>query len=412
MRVLFTTFPWASHHWPMVPTEWACRAAGHEVLVASTPALAPVVGATGLPFAPVGGEIDLPAMSRGRRLASWHTQGRWPEGWPVDPGLLREDQVELLAGLGEMQTVMAAAMVDDLVALAREWRPDLVVHNTVSLAGPVAAAAVGVPSVSHHWGGPGPHQLELRGLRGAPLPGYAALYERFGVPVRTHPDLWIDLCPPSMRLPMTVPYVSARFVPFNGPGRVPPWVLERPQGRRICVTWGETTERLLGSEGLSVFRHAVSSAAELGAEVLVATTASQVKRLGPLPDQVRPVLSLPLHLVLSTCDLIVHHGGSGTAMTAVTCGVPQLAVPQRPEPELQGSALRSVGAGDYVRHADLVAETDPAAVLRDRMSRMLSDPSYAHAARELAEEVRGQPAPADIVTNLCELAGRPRTPTE
>ncbi len=37
MRILFTTFPSPSHHFPMVPLEWAARAAGHDVRVASAP---------------------------------------------------------------------------------------------------------------------------------------------------------------------------------------------------------------------------------------------------------------------------------------------------------------------------------------------------------------------------------------
>lgn len=35
MRVLFTTNPLSGHFFPLVPLAWACRLAGHEVLVAT-----------------------------------------------------------------------------------------------------------------------------------------------------------------------------------------------------------------------------------------------------------------------------------------------------------------------------------------------------------------------------------------
>ena len=202
MRVLFTTFPWASHHYTMVPLAWAFRAAGHEVVVASTQALESTITASGLPAVSVGKEVDLAGMSKGPRLANWHE--------------------ERLAGL---QFAMADAMVDDLVDFSRAWRPDLVVHNTVSFAGPVAAAVLGVPSISHHWGGPGLHRVEMRRLGSEPLPGYVALFERFGAPVRS-PSVWIDMCPESLRIPTSFPCLEMRYIPYNGPGTMPDWVLE------------------------------------------------------------------------------------------------------------------------------------------------------------------------------------------
>uniref|UniRef100_J1RV42 Protein IroB n=1 Tax=Streptomyces auratus AGR0001 TaxID=1160718 RepID=J1RV42_9ACTN len=53
MRLLFTTWAWPSHLYALVTQAWACRAAGHEVLVASQPALAAEIGRCGLPAAVV-----------------------------------------------------------------------------------------------------------------------------------------------------------------------------------------------------------------------------------------------------------------------------------------------------------------------------------------------------------------------
>ena len=49
MRILLVTSALASHYFAMVPFGWAARVHGHEVTVATTPDLVPVVRDSGLP---------------------------------------------------------------------------------------------------------------------------------------------------------------------------------------------------------------------------------------------------------------------------------------------------------------------------------------------------------------------------
>ncbi|OEV20141.1 protein IroB, partial [Streptomyces nanshensis] len=70
MRVLFTTWAWPSHLYALVPLAWACRSAGHEVLVVSQPELLPLIERTGLPGAAVGKDVDGAGMVRGYVLPS------------------------------------------------------------------------------------------------------------------------------------------------------------------------------------------------------------------------------------------------------------------------------------------------------------------------------------------------------
>jgi hypothetical protein len=65
MRVLFTTWAWRSHLHAVTPFAWACRAAGHEVLVASQPGLVDEIVRTGLPAVGVGRDIDAMGLVRG-----------------------------------------------------------------------------------------------------------------------------------------------------------------------------------------------------------------------------------------------------------------------------------------------------------------------------------------------------------
>ncbi|MDJ1136880.1 nucleotide disphospho-sugar-binding domain-containing protein [Streptomyces iconiensis] len=410
MRILFTTFPWKSHYWTMVPTIWACRAAGHEVIVASTPSLIGTITGSGVPAAAVGRDIDLPEIARSRRLAAWHDHERWPADYPAHPERLTDGQRDVLAGLAELQVAMAEAMVGGLVSLARRWRPDLVVHNTVTLAGPVAAEVMEVPSVSHHWGGPGLHQIEMRGLGTEPLPAYARLFERYETPVRTAPGLWIDMCPPSLQLPTSCPRAVVGYVPYNGTGQAPDWAPRPSERPRVCVTWGETTMRLLGQDGLRMFRAAVDAVAGLDAELVIATTEDQRAALGELPPGARVLTSVPLHLIAPTCHAVVHHAGSGTLLTSARAGVPQLTITRRPEPTLAGERLVGVGAGRHLRHDELAGNDAATEVIRADVEKLLTEPAYRKAAERLREEMARQPGPAAVVPVLETLADGTEVP--
>ena len=92
-------------------------------------------------------------------------------------------------------------MLEALLPLAREWQPDLVVHEQGELAGPLVATLLGVPHAVHAFGGgiPAPILAEtadrLAGLwseHGQQVPPYAGCYQH----------LYVDICPASLQ---TVP---------------------------------------------------------------------------------------------------------------------------------------------------------------------------------------------------------------
>jgi hypothetical protein len=392
----------------MVPLEWACRAAGHEVRVASTPSLTPHVLDSGLPAVEVGKDIDLVGISNRPALSSWHVQQHWPKDWPVHPERLSNEQCALIENLAAMQFAMAEAMVDDLVDYARDWRPDLVVHNAVSFAGHVAAAAIGVPGVSHLWGTPGLQRVEMKRHGDEPLPGFVRLHERVGAPVRVHPDAWVSPCPPSMDYPTSQPLFPMRYVPYNGPGALPSWLLDPPYRPRLCVTWGGTTATLIGTEMQALFHQAVEAAASLDADLVVAVTPKMREFIGELPASAKVVVSLPLHLLLVDCSAIIHHGGAGTVMTAAACGVPQLIVSRKPQNGLNGTRLAETGAGLHLLYSEVPSGPAGTELLRGKLAAMLSDPGYRLAAGRLRAEIEGMPSPADVARDLEHLVARGR----
>lgn len=392
----------------MVPLAWACRAAGHEVRIAGTPGICETIVHTGLAAVIVGHDVPPISPDTTGIIARIYGHRRFPTDWPLHSDRLDEEQRELLAVLGKNSARAAEGMVDDLIRFGRGWRPDLVVHDTASFAGPVAAAVLGLPNL-RHLTGVGLRPMEKPVPGGEVLPEFAALFDRFDVPPRGVPTTTVDPSPPSLRLPVEGPCVPQRFVPYNGHGSQPRWLLAPRVRPRVCVTWGFSVLRAaaaIGPVALSPYRDAIEGAAAAGVEVVLVTTARHLEYLGRLPETVLIAESAPLHLVLPYCDLIVHQAGDGTALTAAALGVPQVAVTSKPDPALTAERLADFGAATHLRSQEMTSGPERRERVRGAVEKMLADSAYQAAADRLRQEIRQQPAPAETVRALVDLVAQ------
>ncbi|MFJ8308140.1 MULTISPECIES: nucleotide disphospho-sugar-binding domain-containing protein [unclassified Streptomyces] len=393
MRVLFVGHGPAHIPW-IIPLAWAGRLAGHEVRVAVRPQCVAPVTRAGLVAVPVGDDAVTGAVAaRQLGLGPGRLKGAGESAAVLAP--------DLSEALTEKMIAVADTLTDDLVDFARFWRPDIVVHDTAAAAGLVAAAAVKVPAVGHTWGvSLGVHCERESELR----PSYARLFERFGLDPVVGPSVWIDPCPPGLRPPHGVRRADMRYVPFAGPAAVPAWLRGDRDSERplVCVTGGVTTAALD-----EVRDHVVASLRGLGADVVLAVTAAQAENLPQLPDNVRAVESFPLDVLLAHCDALVHHGGVGSGLIAVTHGLPQLLLPQNAFQEHWSDLVRASGAGAALP-AD-AAEGAVGAAVQDLLAR----PSYRQRARALRAEIDAMPLPDQLVGFLeeCVRAGHTDVPT-
>src|SRR3712207_1239701 len=121
MRVLVVSAPLLGHLFPLVPLARAIRDAGHEVLLAAG------AHTTDLPvrdiaprfrMGPIAARMMLrhPLIARAELAGEAGTRG-----------------VALLFG------AVNAGLAGNVVALAREWRPDVVVYEPLAVAGALAA---------------------------------------------------------------------------------------------------------------------------------------------------------------------------------------------------------------------------------------------------------------------------------
>lgn len=373
MRVLFASWAGGGHFAPLVPTGWALRAAGHEVLVACHPSGRDAVVRAGLAALPLGPDLDMFALLRARRASG-------ERGY---------------AGMVGTALAVAEHLIDDLVAYGRTWRPDLVVYEPASLVGPLAAAIFAVPAVRQLW------TCDFT----APVAGFpetvaGELTERFGVaPLRTAGDLTLDPCPPAMQVTDELARQPVRYIPYNGPATVPPWLLTPPARPRVCITWG-TSLYALDPRRLRHLTRVVNAVASLDVEVVVAVLDQHRSAVGPQPSNVISVGPVALHLLLPTCDAIVHQGGGGTLMTAMACGVPQVVVPTIADQTFNARHLAATGAGVHVPGAEEVTEED---VVTSTLA-VLTRPEFRDAAANLRAQHENHPTPAQVVPVLEELA--------
>lgn len=358
MRVLVTTSPLIGHVFPLVPLAKALQAAGHDLLVA-TGGDALRVKDAGLAVEEAGSDVRLSRIAI--RLLLRHP-------------LLAKRELAGSAGTSGASYLFGAVnarIAEKVMAIAEAWRPHLVLHEPLSVAGALAAAKLGVPSVmQQNMLFDGPTLLRVTA-------------ERMSVTVAA-PAATISIAPPSV-LPDPAGWLM-RPIPYGGDGALPTWLAE-PAGRpRVAVS--RSTLAGPGSKGL--MRRVVEAAGDIDAEfVLIRPDRPITDR--PLPANVRTVDWVPMPALLEHCAAVVHHGGAGTAFAALAAGIPQLLLngPGDRRSNAQRIAARGAGLACDEREITPVA-----------LTRLLTDERLAANATEVRDEIAAQPAPEAVVPRI------------
>lgn len=384
MRVLVSSTPGYGHVLPMVPLMLALEERGPTVLWATAADACPHVRAAGIAAAEAGltdAEVT-PARAELRRSLAGHP----PEELPtvVFPRLF-----------GEVRT---PPMVDALLPLAREWRPDLLVHEQGELAGPLVATLLDVPHAVHAFGGAIPPSIlaetagrltDLWSGHGRQVPPYAGCYQH----------LYLDICPTSLQT-VSLDHVGASqaarplLYSADDPATVAAFLPDDDGRPLVYVTLGTV------SSPAGVLEGAVRAVADLDVRVLAAVgPGGDPAELGPQPANVRVERWVPQVLVLAHCTAVVSHGGSGTVLAAAALGLPQVCLPQAADQFRNTTGVVRAGAGVGL-HPDGATEPAIAAAVRDVLTR----PDLRAGAERLRDEIAAMPAPDEVVTRLEQLS--------
>ncbi|MDP9796809.1 UDP:flavonoid glycosyltransferase YjiC (YdhE family) [Catenuloplanes nepalensis] len=382
MKILFIAGPTKSSLFGLAPLAIAARTGGHRVVMASTAEVVPTALGIGLPAFPMTPLSFTHLMTVGRDGESLR---------------IPADEAELSTFVGHMFGRLTAAGLPALRDLATGWRPDLIVGGPHAYAAPLLAAEFGVPCVRHLLTGntidrEGTHpgvdeelRPELAGLGLDRVPGF---------------DLAIDIFPASTRIDAVTPgqpVCPMQWIPTNQQGAAEPWMLTRGARRRVLVTAGSLVTR---THNFAFLSGLARTFAALDVDLVIAAPEDVGAALRDEPGVLHAGW-VPLDLIMPTCDLIVHHSGTMTALTALHAGVPQLIVPQESRFIGWAQNLAVLGTAITLRPG----EADPE-LLASAGKSLLTEASYAEAAATLAAEIAGMSLPGAVLGVLDDLVAK------
>lgn len=295
--------------------------------------------------------------------------------------------------------IAAPAMLDDLAPVALEWRPDLVISDAAEFAGHIVAAELGVPSVTKGFGPLLPEQRVA-----AAGEEVAALWRSRGLEPRpfggSYEHLYLDIYPPELQ-PHAAAHVSRRRLlrPAAHDGDFDPAApLPLPPGSSDAALAYVTMGTVFNDpETLSVVLDALG---DLDVRALVTVgPEGDPMAVGSRPVRIRVERYVPQTAVLPHCDVVVSHGGSGTVLSTLTAGLPQLCLPQGADQFLNAAAVATAGVG-----VSLMPEAADEDTIRDAIALLLGDPAFRIAAGRVAASIASMPSPEDVAALLETLA--------
>ncbi|WP_328609426.1 glycosyltransferase [Amycolatopsis sp. NBC_00345] len=361
MRVLFTGLPVYGHLLPMLPLAVAARAAGDEVAVATADSMAGTVG-------------DLDFFPAGAASAELRAEHERRSGVPGRSSL--SDVAWLVELLGNTRVDLS---YDAVLAVAKKFRPDLIIADFADVVAPLVAATAGVPWATHNVTTPMPPQFTQ-----AWLDELAARAEALGLTL-TPPVACLEPFPPALRADDHVvaeDEIAVRPQPYRPPGTEPR--AARDDSRtRVLLTLGTEADPAVH------LSHLLAGLSEADAEILVTT-----EPVAAAPAHIRFVGFTPLADLLEEVDAVVTAGGAGTVTGALSRGLPMVILPMVYDQSLVAERAAATGA------AIVVPPQDAEGQLGNALAAVLDDPAYRAAARELAAQIAELPSPQAAWTEL------------
>ncbi|HEX3198426.1 MAG TPA: glycosyltransferase [Propionibacteriaceae bacterium] len=376
---MFASLGAYGHLYPMMPLALACADAGHEVVIATGK---PFLGRLPLPTAPgypPNLELD---------WAIQETRRRHPD----------LDGVQL--SMAMFADVMAEHSAPTLIAQCERMQPDLVIFEGMDTGAGVAASVVGIPAAAYG--------IALASFVYGSLHPETVGYQR---------DLWlrrnrtppegdgllaaalINPAPPTLRQTdgTQVPTIPIRSVAYNeSSAGVPAWLTSARMRPRVYLTLGTVS---FGA--IEVLNRAITEIAPLNVDILVTVgPEGEPAALGEVPNNVHVERFVAQSAVLPLVDLIVHHGGTGTVLSALEVGLPQLLLPQGADQFYNAQILPATGVARALPN-----EAQQPGAIAEAVQALLGDSPERHTAARLRDEIAAMPSPAEVVPTLIELVG-------
>ncbi|MFK3984765.1 glycosyltransferase [Micromonospora sp. NPDC050397] len=400
MRILLTSQPIYSHLVPaLVPLARAARALGHTSAVATAASMADELARHDVPLLPLPNVAGQERLRYDPRLAEeFGLPQRLMLPWrrAVDP--VAADQIaRAYAG------PIALRFARDLLEVAADWKPDVIVHEPAEYGGYLVAEALGIPHVTL--------DISPYAMRELPLVGDVLDAQRealglppVGQPLHPHRYLRAGLLPRAW-YPAELRLPTGRYYREPAPrDDVPldPVVAALPADRPVVLaSLGSLVLTLPGMAELLPPLVAALGALPCHAVVSLGGQPGLAEVVGPPPPNVHLTPFVAQRTLLTAVDLFVTHAGFGATREAVAAGVPVVALPVFADQPANADRIAELGLGVRLDVAEL---TESALV--EACTRVLADPGFRWRSRAMQRRHLGSPGFEQLVADLAELATR------
>ena len=309
---------------------------------------------------------------------------------------------DFIAGIPLVFLGMATGVIETVVKELEKDRPDAIIHDTLALAGRLAAAKLNIPliwmftsfasneafSISRFW----PKYPDTHPARAKALELAKALQAQYGGPLLTleeifaqHGDYNIITIPRSFHPAQeTFPedkffFAGAQIAPRADSGTWQPPANGKPL---LYTSLGS-----LFNNWPEFYKMLFPVVKDLDINVLCSIgKVLKPEDLGEIPENVTTMAFTPQLEVLEHCDYFFTHAGVGSVMEALYYGVPCLCIPQMDEQEFTAGIMMNMGLASASMTREQVTEEK----LREGLKAIIEDPKYKNNAQAISKEMHEQ----------------------
>jgi len=377
VRVLFSFVGGQGHLDPLLPIAHAAVVAGHDVTFSAQAEMCERVRALGFAVRPSG------------------TSTLFTERQPL---LVPDRNRERDAVRASFAGAIARSRAADLLDVIAEFEPDVLVCDEIDFGAMIAAERAGIPHASVVVIASG--SFVDAALVADPLNALRAEHGLEPDPelAMLHRHLVLVPVPPRFRDPACPLPSTARMLR--------PAVLDASDGtERQCAPRARplvyvTLGTIFNLESDDVLARIVGAIRELPIDVLAAVGPYvEPAELGPQPGNVRVESFVAQHEVLRRAAVVVCHGGSGTVVGALACGVPVVVIPLGADQLDNAARVTMLGVGIALDVTDLRDDD-----IRRAVEQALTDVQMRARAASFAADAAAMPGPDAAVGLLEALA--------
>ncbi len=385
MKILIPTIGSRGDLQPYISLGYGLIQAGHQVTVASHPSSASLAEAYGIPYYPIGPDIDLGLEIAKMRGNSHSIDGAFLKVMKFSFDMLEKAHPDIMAAASDVDLIIVSHTA------AGSIEADLLRKPTIS----VTLHPQAIPN-------PDPHQsILIKGI--GKLAGAAMglvitrplnqIRKRLGMASMgltgiTSPVLNLIPCSPVINPPL--PYWEKRhqmtgyWLPVTPEG----WLAD-PRLEDFLCSGEKPVVITLGAMSL-----APDDAAHTAELVLAALRKSGIRAViqgwneylngKDLGRNILHVGSVPHTWLFSRAVAVVHHGGFGTTASAFAAGLPQLIIPHIIDQFVWGNLVHEKSAGPKpIARSKLTSENLAQSILA-----CVQDPTFAATASDLGVQIR------------------------